>query len=173
LALIGQLPFETSVPATYATELDATGTELWNYATRVRRNGDTSPASRKPNEVQQQAKIRKAACLLRVLAALMLAASWQASARFFERQAHDRTRLREFQMTVRLTKALNKAAKACLQQDELDLCTRVLERAAACSEELGSTKLDSAHDNHISQRLQSEYFVLRTALVSCPSRSSD
>jgi hypothetical protein len=67
---------------------------------------------------------------------------------------------------VRLLKVAFKAAKFCLDGDELELGVKVLERAAAYVEDLGSADTQLVlEDESVRQRLVAEYYVMRTALV--------
>lgn len=66
---------------------------------------------------------------------------------------------------VRLLKVALKAAKYCIQQDQLDLATKSLELAAEYMDELAKRDLEE-EDGEVQKRLKAEYFVLRTALVS-------
>jgi hypothetical protein len=107
----------------------------------------------------------KVACLLRVLAFLLLVSGWQVTSR-----AQRRTRSRDdqsaFQSIVRLEKVASKTSKACLEQNETELCETVFGQAGALAEELGSMTLRNEDDLRLSRRLRAEYFVLRTAHVS-------
>lgn len=60
-----------------------------------------------------------------------------------------------------------KAGKICLVQEEVDMCVRLMERAADFEGFLGKAAEAAGEevDRKIANRLQSEYFVLRTTLV--------
>lgn len=155
--------------AGYAADLDARGTELWNFATRIRRDGNAaqrrSSSSSKPKEDNDAANVAKVACLVRVCAFLLLDSAWQASSRT-ERRAHNRNLDREFRSTVRLAKVAVKAGKSCLEQDEVEMCHKVMEKAASFAHELESKTPGNEDDGRMSRRLRAEYSVMRTALVS-------
>ena len=60
-----------------------------------------------------------------------------------------------------------KAGKACLAQEDAELCVRVMERGAVFAEQLGKAADGGVEEDYKStaKRLQAEYFVLRTTLV--------
>jgi len=139
-------------------ELDQLGTELWNLSTRLRRE-DLQPNGKSREDV---ARRNRAIVLLRVFSFLLLdSASGQG------------TKSRERKTCIRLMKVALKAAKVCIERDELDSAVKVLERAAdyqeALSQRVDAEELDGAE---LGNRLRVEYFAVRTTLVSWLSPSA-
>ena len=67
---------------------------------------------------------------------------------------------------VRLLKVSLKAAKACLDSEDLDICLKMLEKAADYESELSKSENRPAPEDDLAyKRLSGEYFVVRTALV--------
>lgn len=64
---------------------------------------------------------------------------------------------------VRVLKVALKAAKFCLDGKEVDLCRRMLERAASYLAE--GEKGETGEDAVVHEKLKVEYYILRTALV--------
>lgn len=91
-------------------------------------------------------------CALRVFSFLLLVSAQRGHGR----TAHD---------CIRLLKVALKAVKFCIQQNQLELATKVLECAAKQVDELAAHDLQP-DDVEVQKRLKAEYFVLRTALVS-------
>ncbi|KAF2190807.1 SPO22-domain-containing protein [Zopfia rhizophila CBS 207.26] len=149
---IRNLPFPFSpTVAAKQDELDRTGTELWNLSTRLRREY-SQPNGRSRDDV---ARKKRALCLLRVLAFLLLdTAGGQA------------TKGREVKNCIRLMKVALKAARVCLDDKQLDSATKVLERAADYQDILGNAKDgDRNGEANVSEGLRIEYFAVRTALA--------
>jgi hypothetical protein len=120
-------------------EFDAKGTELWNLSTRLNRSSETHD--------------KRHLCLLRVFAFNLLDS------------AHRKQRKTKVNC-VRLLKVAFKAAKFCLDGDEVELGVKILERAAAYVVELNSEESQfTPEDEPVRGRLEAEYYVLRTTLV--------
>ena len=120
-------------------EFDRAGTDLWNLATRLRRDGNDAD--------------NVTLTLLRVFAFLVLDS------------AHQESRPTS-QSCVRLLRVALKAAKHCIDGAQSDLCTRLMERAAYYESQLEKRKNDHPEeDGLLHQRLKAEYFILRTTLV--------
>jgi hypothetical protein len=67
---------------------------------------------------------------------------------------------------VRLMKVALKAARVCIDGNELSNVTKILERAAEYQDVLGKETDDtSSHEGEVTRRLQMEYFAVRTTLV--------
>lgn len=78
-----------------------------------------------------------------------------------------------FKETVRLMKVMLKAGKACLVQQEREICVKLMERSAVLTEQLGKAVEPAGadeEDKEIAKRLHAEYFVLRTTLAWKQSR---
>ncbi|KAG9232181.1 meiosis protein SPO22/ZIP4 like-domain-containing protein [Amylocarpus encephaloides] len=129
--------------ASRTEEIDTAATVLWNHCTRLRRDND----SETPQEVP--IILDKA----RVFAFLLLC------------RAHD---LGNFtgQNALRLMKIGFKAAKCCLDREDVELAAKVLERLGQLEHSLKEKllELSAEHAGKI-QRLSSEYFVLRASLA--------
>jgi hypothetical protein len=133
-------------------ELDRLGTELWNLSTRLRRD-DPQLNGKSREDVEHR---NRALVLLRVFAFLLLdSAGGQGS------------RSRERKTCIRLMKVALKAAKVCIERDELESAVKVLERAADYQEALSrDVEADEAKEAELGGRLRGEYFAVRTTLVS-------
>lgn len=127
--------------STQQEQLDRGGTQLWNLAARLHRDH---------GNVQNQDL-----CLTRAFAFLLLD-----SAQTTEREHGDSN-------VVRLMKVALKAAKICLEDAQIELCQKVMERAAAYENRLPKSQSDKDDEEemHLSGRLRTEYFTLRTALA--------
>lgn len=146
------LPLPQS-PATVAkqVELEKLGTELWNASTRLRR-GLSQMSDRSADEVSRKSHTLG---LLRVFSFLLLDAAGSQSVKG-----------REGKNCFRLMKIAHKAAKWCIQAKEVGNATKVLERAAEYQEISGQEDEVELTEFGLGERLQVEYFALRTALVS-------
>ncbi|OCK77725.1 SPO22-domain-containing protein [Lepidopterella palustris CBS 459.81] len=145
-AHIHTLPLSHSATATAKQEeLDRAGTELWNLSTRLRRDESHND--------------KKLLCLLRVFAFLLLDSGHGQSGSLSTVKGMK-------QGCVRLLRVALKAAKFCLDQKQIELCLKVLERAAVFEDQLGKVGVPgSGVDGELRARLKAEYFVLRTALA--------
>ena len=125
-------------------ELDAHGTRLWNLSTQLRRDEDVS------------ARLQLTICLLRIFAFYLLDSGYSEKAGGVEQR-------------VRLLKVALKAGKAGLGQGELDVGSKVLERAAHYVGLLSEGSADAQkEDEPLIMRLTGEYHVLRIAMVRSP-----
>ncbi|KAF1916890.1 meiosis protein SPO22/ZIP4 like-domain-containing protein [Ampelomyces quisqualis] len=131
-------------------ELDELGTELWNLSIRLRRDEFTANGEAKDGTVR---KIR-ALCLLRAFAFLVLDSA--------AAQAKGRTQ----KSCTRLMKVALKAARVCIDNKELSIAIKVLERAAEYQDVL-SIETDSANGDEaqVARRLRLEYFAIRIMLA--------
>ncbi|KAF2689190.1 SPO22-domain-containing protein [Lentithecium fluviatile CBS 122367] len=146
------LPLQASSTVTAKREeLDRLGTELWNLSTRLRRNEPQTNGRSKEDATQRS----RAICLLRVFSFLLLdSAGGQA------------TKGRERKTCIRLIKVALKAAKVCIESNELGSATKVLERAADYQEALSKgVVVDEAEEVEVGDRLRVEYFAIRTTLA--------
>ncbi|KAF2872932.1 meiosis protein SPO22/ZIP4 like-domain-containing protein [Massariosphaeria phaeospora] len=144
------LPASSTV-AVKQDELDRQGTELWNLSTRLRRD-DEPPNGRTKEEVCRH---HRAICLLRVFSFLLLdSAGGQA------------TQGRERKTCIRLMKVALKAARVCIENNDMQSATKVLERAADYQETLSQEADDErSAEAALGHRLRVEYFALRTTLA--------
>lgn len=145
----------SSITISKRGELDKLGTDLWNLSTRLRR--DDSSLDDKPKEVMTRKN--RALCLLRAFAFLLLASAGGSD-------TNDRQRNR----CVRLIKIAMKAAKVCIEGNELTAATKVMEQAAEY-QEVFSREGETTDDEEIAlfTKLRSEYFAVRMALVRVES----
>jgi hypothetical protein len=151
-AHVRTLPLQaSSIVTAKRDELDRLGTELWNFSTRLRR--DDKPDDGNKGEL---ARRNQRLCLLRVFAFLLL-----------DTVGGHATKTRESKHYIRLMKVALKAARVCIDNNELSSATKVLERAAdyqeAMSKEFGGER--NAETDVIGP-LCADYFAVRTALVS-------
>ncbi|KAK5124588.1 sporulation-specific protein 22, partial [Cryomyces antarcticus] len=148
--LKGSFPISKAfTTATRSEQLDKLGTNLWNIATRLRRDNDETD--------------KKALCSLRVFAFFLLVGAQRPSSE---------PSPESFRNEIRLLKVSLKGAKFCLDHKQVDLCQEVLERAAVLEEELAKDQSQADPDDvELCARLTAEYWVLRTALVWKQSRS--
>jgi len=132
-------------------ELDKLGTELWNLSTRLRRD-ESGPDGRAKEEATRKNRVL---CLLRVFSFLVLDSA--------AAQAKGRPR----KSCIRLMKVALKAARVCIDSNEMSNATKILERAAEYQDIL-SQKSDgtSKEECEAADRLRLEYFAIRTTLVS-------
>ncbi|KAL2351922.1 meiosis protein SPO22/ZIP4 like-domain-containing protein [Cryomyces antarcticus] len=147
--LKGSFPISKAfTTATRSEQLDKLGTNLWNIATRLRRDNDETD--------------KKALCSLRVFAFFLLVGAQRPSSE---------PSPESFRNEIRLLKVSLKGAKFCLDHKQIDLCQEVLERAAVLEEELAKDQSQADSDDvEVCARLTAEYWVLRTALVWKQSR---
>ena len=133
-------------------ELDERGTELWNHATRLRRD-ESDPKCTSKEDAALQARVL---CLLRAFSFLLL-----------DTAGKHTTKGRQGKSCVRLMTVALKAAKVCIGNNELSTATKILERAAEYQETLaGEEEGKIQRESEPAHRLRAEYYVVRTALVS-------
>lgn len=145
-------------------QLDSTGTSLWNLCTRLKREEYDDSAS----------GIHKVLIYTRIFAFLILAlAQWG------DRNAPNDV--------IRLTKLAIKTGRSCIgklqishqlcthayetnrhaEEDELEFALLALQKAADCNGLLQNMRENLAQDDaKVCKRLEAEYFILRTVLVS-------
>lgn len=127
-------------PSARVAEYNTKGTDLWNLSTRLSRSKD--------------APQKRMLCLLRVFSFGLL----------------DCAQLRRSISSancVRLLKVAIKAAKFCITSDALEHGLKVLERVATYLEEFDKIEEElSPDDLALRAKLKSEYYILRTTLVS-------
>jgi len=145
----------TLIADSHHEELDRKGTDLWNLATRLKRESNANSASKNNTD-------KKRLALVRVFAFQLLDSAQKPGCLRSGARGENL-----FQSTVRLLKIANKAAKFCLEQEQVESCLMVLERAADYEDALSKLvhKLGT-EDKALQQRLKMEYFELRVALVS-------
>lgn len=132
-------------------ELDKLGTELWNLSTRLRRDEPALSSDFRDDKPRNSSIVG----LLRAYAFLLLDSAGSQMVKGRERKS-----------CVRLMKVALKAAKICVSANELDIATKVLERAATYEDILNSRRGDDENEEvDIARRLRLEYFAMRTALV--------
>lgn len=142
----------TSTLAARQEELERVGTNLWNTSTRLRR--DLAHTDGRGSE--DLARRNHEAGLLRVFSFLLLDSAGSQAVKGRERKN-----------CIRLMKVALKAAKWCVETNEVDNATRVLERAAEYHEVLSQEGESDRAEAELGERLRVEYYALRTALV-CP-----
>ncbi|KAF2096421.1 SPO22-domain-containing protein [Rhizodiscina lignyota] len=157
----------STVTAAHAVAFDVQGTELWNFATRLRRDGDALGRSAPSNSHNAQQGVAQVACFVRVLAFFMVDSGWQSSTRSGQHK-----KLRGFKETMRLMRIVLKAGKSCLVLGAMDMCVRLMERAADFEGALGKAAEGTGEedDKTVAIRLRAQYFVLRTTLAWKQSR---
>ena len=154
---INVLPLSSSSTLTARRdELEALGVELWNLATRLRRDEDGD----KNKDIESIAWKDRALGLLRVFSFLLLDSAGGHAVKGQERKN-----------CIRLMKVALKAAKCCIEHGMVSDATKVLGRAAEYREVLGGDDVGESEDaeGELGERLKVEYFALRTALVSAGS----
>ena len=150
-AQIRGLPLPASTAAVAKQdELEKLGTELWNTSTRLRR-GLSQTSGRATEEASRK---NHALALLRVFSILLLDSVGSQSVKGQERKN-----------CIRLMKIALKAAKWCIENNEVDGATKVLERAAEYQEVLAPEGDSDRDEAELGERLRVEYYALRTALV--------
>ncbi|KAF2114687.1 meiosis protein SPO22/ZIP4 like-domain-containing protein [Lophiotrema nucula] len=140
----------SSTVAAKQDDLDRIGTELWNLSTRLRR--DEQPDGKPKDEVRRK---KKALSSLRVFSFLLL-----------DSAAGQVEKGRERKNCVRLMKVALKAARVCIDSNEYNGATKVLERAADYQEALvAEPDKERNEEAALRERLRVEYFALRTTLA--------
>lgn len=144
------LPSSSAIAAKQ-DELDRIGTELWNISTRLKREDSSNPSNK-----DVVSRRTRPLCLLRVFAFLLLdTAGGQA------------TTAQEWTQRTRLMKVALKAAKVCIENNELESATKVLERAAGYQEAMAKDPNGESNEEvQLDERLRAEYFAIRISLVS-------
>ncbi|KAI9724656.1 MAG: hypothetical protein M1828_003525 [Chrysothrix sp. TS-e1954] len=131
------------IAASRCDEADRQATRLWNLSIRLRHSDDDSTTA------------GKRLVLLRAFAFLLL-----------EQAQTNNTRTPY--SNIRLFRVANKAAKSCLEQEELDMALIILQRAATYESALDRFSQNSTEGNLPLQqglRLQAEYYGLRITLA--------
>lgn len=116
----------TPASTSKASEFDARGTDLWNATTNLLRESE---------DQQQEPRLRRDAptrttVLLRVFAFRLLDIAYSISPK----------RTKDFEQRTRNLKLALKTCRTCLENDELDLCQKVLER---CSDHVSLVEEES------------------------------
>jgi hypothetical protein len=133
-------------------ELDRLGTELWNLATRLRR--DEIDTGNQSNDLMASRK--RALPLLRAFSFLLLDSAGGHGTKGCQRKN-----------CIRLIKVALKAARVCIQSNELSTATKVLERAADYQDVLSQEDEDKRRkESELVDDLRAQYFAVRTTLVS-------
>ena len=138
-----------SLVLAYRTEeFDRLATQLWNLATRLRREHDSG------------ADYDKLLLLVRIFA-------------FYVLDCSRSTARASLQAQIRIFKVANKAAKSCLDTQELDLALKVLQRAATYEEALSEPSQHAGENDAVARsKLRVDYYGLRIALVRFSIQSS-
>ncbi|KAL2001085.1 hypothetical protein VTN02DRAFT_2252 [Thermoascus thermophilus] len=123
-------------------QLDSAGTVLWNACTRLMRQADG-------REIVE--KTQRLVCRVMIFAFLLLESS----------TANDKDRTSDI---LRVLKVALKAARLCLDTNQLNLSLKVLESAATRLECL--ERLCRSTDEDLIQALSAEYYMLRV-MLSC------
>ncbi|KAJ5063293.1 meiosis protein SPO22/ZIP4 like-domain-containing protein [Bipolaris maydis] len=132
-------------------ELDRLGTELWNLAIRLRR--DETDVTIQSSDVTATQK--RTLSLLRAFSFLLLDSAG----------GHD-TKRRQRKNCIRLMKVALKAARVCIQGDDLATATKVLERAADYQDVLSQEGEDKRREEkELADDLRAQYFAVRTTLA--------
>jgi hypothetical protein len=159
-ALIGELqvqirglPLQASSAVTAKQdELDRLGTELWNQATRLRRN-DSDTDTQPKDATAYKTRILP---FLRAYAFLLL-----------DSAAGQGPKVPQRKSCIRLIKVALKAAGVCIEGNELVVAMKVLERAAEYEDVLSKRgEGENDKDGELADGLRAKYFAMRTALVS-------
>ncbi|KAF2741108.1 SPO22-domain-containing protein [Polyplosphaeria fusca] len=145
------LPFSPTVAAKY-DDLDRRGTELWNLSTRLRRE-DQPPTDKNKDGT---ARLTRVLTLLRVFAFLLL-----------DTAANQAKKSRQRMSAVRVMKIALKAARVCVENNELGYATKVLERAAEYDDTLAAqeTREEEEEEAIMEAHLRTEYFAMRMTLA--------
>lgn len=154
------LPLQaSSVVNAKQDELDALGTELWNQATRMSRNEsgtDGKPRNATPFE-------DRGIPLLRAFSFFLL-----------DTAGGQGTKGRRRKSCVRLIKVALKAARVCIDGNELQIATKVLERAAEYQDLLSKgTEGEPREEAELVECLRAQYFAMRMTLVSTCARRDE
>ncbi|KAF2460211.1 hypothetical protein BDY21DRAFT_334707 [Lineolata rhizophorae] len=140
------LPLEPSAEiAPKRDQLERQGTTLWNLSTRLHRQASLDNGHSNS----------KLVCILRAFACMIL------------ESARPQRTTPALAGTIKLQKVALKAARSCIDQTQLELGIKVLERAAIHVEELEKLSQNEGFlddDERVCIRLRVEYFMLRTLL---------
>ncbi|KAH8687536.1 meiosis protein SPO22/ZIP4 like-domain-containing protein [Tricladium varicosporioides] len=132
-----------SAAALRCEEIDTIGTALWNLCTRLRRDKNPVEPGNTPSIL----------VVARVFAFLLLNC------------AHDHGKV-TVGNSLRLMRIGIKAAKGCLEEKQVDPAQKVLEKFGKQEEALKKAQVElTPEDVEECERLNAEYFVLRTALA--------
>ncbi|EUC48226.1 hypothetical protein COCMIDRAFT_87783 [Bipolaris oryzae ATCC 44560] len=132
-------------------ELDRLGTELWNLAIKLRR--DEADVIIQSSDITANQK--RTLSLLRAFSFLLLDSAG----------GHD-TKRRQRKNCIRLMKVALKAARVCIQGDELNIATKVLERAADYQDVLSQEGEDKRkEEKELADDLRAQYLAVRTTLA--------
>ncbi|ORY11635.1 meiosis protein SPO22/ZIP4 like-domain-containing protein [Clohesyomyces aquaticus] len=144
------LPASSTIAAKQ-DELDRLGTELWNLATRLLRDGPPPDGKSEERVAQRKKNVR----LLRVFAFLLL-----------DTAGGQGKKGRERKNCIRLIKVALKAARVCLEDVDLHSATKLLERAADYNDVLNKDRShEDGSDENLAARLRLDYLSIRTALA--------
>ena len=147
------LPLQASlVVIAKQDELDRLGTELWNQATRLHRHqyaADDQPKDPKSFE-------NRGIPLLRAFSFFLL-----------ETAGGQGTKGRQRKSCVRLVKVALKAARVCIEGNELQIATKVLGSAAEYQDVLSKeVEAELKEEEELEEGLRAQYFAMRMTLVS-------
>jgi tetratricopeptide (TPR) repeat protein len=156
-AQIRSLPLQASSAVTAKQdELDKLGTELWNQTTRLRRNDESCTESQSKDATANKPRVLP---FLRAYAFLLLDSAGGLGQKGKQRKS-----------CIRLIKVALKAARVCIEGDELGIAMKVLERAAEYEEVLSKrSEGENEGDVELADGLRVQYFAVRTTLVSARS----
>ncbi|KAI4944815.1 hypothetical protein J4E91_008503 [Alternaria rosae] len=146
------LPLKTSTAVTARQdELDKLGTELWNQATRLRR--DTSVVDNRPKD--SAANKTDIVPFLRAFAFLLLDSAG----------GRGPNNARQRKSCIRLMKVALKAARVCIEANELSIATDLLKLAAEYEGVLSKgTDGRPEKDTELADGLREQYFAVRMTL---------
>jgi len=146
------LPLKTSSAVTARQEeLDRLGTELWNQATRLRR--DISGVNNQPND--PAADQINVVPFLRAYAFLLLDSAG----------GRRPNNVRQHKSCIRLMKVALKAARVCIEANELSIATDLLKLAAEYEDVLSKGTDDKPEkDTELADGLRAQYFAVRMTL---------
>ena len=148
------LPLQASSTLTAKQdELDKLGTELWNQATRLRRKDESDIDAKSEDATAHKFHILP---FLRAYAFMLLDSAGGRGPKGRQRKN-----------CIRLIKVALKAARVCIEGNELGVATKVLERAADYEDVLGKgDEGGDERDGELADGFRAQYFAVRTTLVS-------
>ncbi|KAI4675119.1 uncharacterized protein J4E88_008023 [Alternaria novae-zelandiae] len=151
-AQIPGLPLKTSSAVTARQEeVDRLGTELWNQATRLRR--DISEVNNQPKD--SAADKTNVVPFLRAYAFLLLDSAG----------GRGPNNVRQRKSCIRLMKVALKAARVCIEANELIIATDLLKLAAEYEDVLSKGPDDKPEkDTELADGLRAQYFAVRMTL---------
>ncbi|KAI4712219.1 hypothetical protein J4E89_002485 [Alternaria sp. Ai002NY15] len=146
------LPLKTSTAVTARQEeLDRLGTELWNQATRLRR--DISVVNNQPKDSATDKN--NVVPFLRAYAFLLLDSAG----------GRGPNNVRQRKSCIRLMKVALKAARVCIEANELIIATDLLKLAAEYEDVLSKGTDDKPEkDTELADGLRAQYFAVRMTL---------